>query len=235
MAERKFYWLKLQKDFFKRHDIKIIKAMPNGKDYVIFYLTLLLESLDHEGELRFSDTIPYNDEMLAIVTDTNIDIVRSAMKILTELNMVEMLDDATIYMTEVNKMLGCETKWAEKKRTYRDKTEDNVLLLSDKSKSKSKSKSIELDKELEDKKPARKKYGEYSHVLLTDEQYQKLVTDYSADKITEYIKKIDEYCQQYGKSYKDYNLTIRKWILNDNPQKPERNYEIVPDKEGKIF
>ena len=86
-----------------------------------------------------------------------------------------------------------------------------------------------------DKSPARKKYGEYNHVLLTDEQYQKLVTDYSAEKITEYIKKIDEYCQQYGKSYKDYNLTIRKWILSDNQKKPERNYEIVPDKEGKIF
>lgn len=86
-----------------------------------------------------------------------------------------------------------------------------------------------------DKSPARKKYGEYNHVLLTDEQYQKLVADYSAEKITEYIKKIDEYCQQYGKSYKDYNLTIRKWILSDNQKKPERNYEIVPDKEGKIF
>ena len=86
-----------------------------------------------------------------------------------------------------------------------------------------------------DKSPARKKYGEYNHVLLTDEQHQKLVTDYSADKITEYIKKIDEYCQQYGKSYKDYNLTIRKWILSDNQKKPERNYDIIPDKEGKIL
>lgn len=88
---------------------------------------------------------------------------------------------------------------------------------------------------LESKSPTRKKYGEYNHVLLTDEQYQKLVTDFSAEKITEYIKKIDEYCQQYGKSYKDYNLTIRKWILSDNQKKPERNYDIIPDKEGKIF
>jgi len=86
-----------------------------------------------------------------------------------------------------------------------------------------------------DKSPARKKYGEYNHVLLTDEQYQKLVTDYSAEKITEYIKKIDEYCQQYGKSYKDYNLTIRKWILNDKQKSTERNYDIIPDEEGKIF
>lgn len=128
---KKYYWLKLQKDFFKRHDIKIIKAMPNGKEYVIFYLMLLLESIDHEGALRFSDTIPYNDQMLATITDTNIDTVRSAMKILQELNMVEVLDDCTIYMREVYKMLGFETEWAKKKRLQRGQCPPDVPLMSE--------------------------------------------------------------------------------------------------------
>ena len=113
---KKFYWLKLKRDFFKRHDIRIIEEMPNGKDYVLFYLKLLLESIDHEGSLRFSDTIPYNEQMLSVVTNTNIDIVRSAMKLFTELKLMEVLDDATIYMCEVEKMIGSETKWAEYKR-----------------------------------------------------------------------------------------------------------------------
>ena len=83
MAEsKKFYWLKLKRDFFKRHDIRIIEEMPNGKDYVLFYLKLLLESIDHEGSLRFSDTIPYNEQMLAVITNTNIDIVKAAMKLI---------------------------------------------------------------------------------------------------------------------------------------------------------
>ena len=60
MGRGKFYWLKLDKDFFKRHDIKIIESMPNGKDYILFYLKLLCESLDHDGSLRFNDQIPYN-------------------------------------------------------------------------------------------------------------------------------------------------------------------------------
>ena len=49
MSNKKYYWLKLKKDFFKRHDIQIIENMPNGKDYVLFYLKLLVESVDHEG------------------------------------------------------------------------------------------------------------------------------------------------------------------------------------------
>ena len=40
----KYYWLKLHKDFFKRHDVSIIEDMPNGKDYILFYLKLLVET-----------------------------------------------------------------------------------------------------------------------------------------------------------------------------------------------
>ena len=69
--DNKYYWLKLKRDFFKRHDIRIIEEMPNGKDYLLFYLKLLCESVDHEGNLRFSEQVPYNVEMLSIVTNTN--------------------------------------------------------------------------------------------------------------------------------------------------------------------
>lgn len=64
-------------------------------------------------------------------------------------------------------------------------------------------------------KTTRHKYGEYKHVLLTDEQYSKLIGDYSETIVKEYIKKVDEYCQQYGRKYNDYNLTIRKWLRKD--------------------
>lgn len=119
MSEKKFYWLKLKKDFFKRHDIKIIEDMENGKDYILFYLKLLCESVDHSGSLRFSDTIPYSEKMLSTITGTNIDIVRSAMKVFTSLEMIEILDDQTIYMREVEKMIGGESDSAERVRRHR--------------------------------------------------------------------------------------------------------------------
>lgn len=104
--EKRYYWLKLKRDFFKRHDIRIIESMPNGKDYILFYLKLLCESVDHDGTLRFSEEIPYNEEMLSTITNTNVDIVRSAIKIFTELGMMELLDDGTFFMNEVQKMIG---------------------------------------------------------------------------------------------------------------------------------
>lgn len=86
--EKKYYWLKLDKNFFKRHDIRIIEAMPNGKDYILFYLKLLVESVSHDGMLRFSDAIPYDENMLSTITNTNIDIVRAAIGVFTNLQMI---------------------------------------------------------------------------------------------------------------------------------------------------
>lgn len=113
--EKKYYWLKLDKNFFKRHDIRIIEAMPNGKDYILFYLKLLVESVSHDGMLRFSDAIPYDENMLSTITNTNIDIVRAAIGVFTNLQMIEIMDDKTIFMVEVENMTGSETKWAEKR------------------------------------------------------------------------------------------------------------------------
>ena len=123
---KKFYWLKLKRDFFKRHDIRIIEEMPNGKDYVLFYLKLLLESIDHEGSLRFSDTIPYNEQMLSVITNTNVDIVRSAMKLFIELGMMSICDDQTIYMAEVEKMIGSESQSAERMRRLRQRQQASL-------------------------------------------------------------------------------------------------------------
>lgn len=94
---------------------------------------------------------------------------------------------------------------------------------------------VEPDCKSNRKKSQNHKFGGFQHVLLTDEEYNKLINDFGQTLIDDYIKKVDEYCQQYGKSYKDYNLTIRKWIVKDKPESTKRNYEIIPDKEGKIF
>jgi predicted phage replisome organizer len=153
MAENgKYYWLKLKRDFFKRHDIRIIEEMPNGKDYILFYLKLLLESIDHEGSLRFSDTIPYNEQMLSVVTHTNVDIVRNAMKLFIELNMMTVCDDQTIYMNEVEKLIGSATDNDNANRVRRCREKKKQLALQNVTESVTKcneSKSIDKEKDID--------------------------------------------------------------------------------------
>lgn len=56
------------------------------------------------------------------------------------------------------------------------------------------------------------KYGEYSHVRLTDKEYEGLIADYGEKAVLDGIKNVDEYVQTHSKAkYSDYNLVLRKW------------------------
>ena len=238
---KKFYWLKLNKDFFKRHDIRIIEEMENGKDYILFYLKLLLESVNHEGHLRFSETIPYNEKMLSVITNTNIDIVRSAMKVLLELKMVEILDDSTIYMSEVLKITGSETAAAERMRRSR-KNQKVLLGCNNVQKSYTeieKEIELELDKEIEkdksDKptKPSRHKYGLYNNVLLSDEELDKLKAEFPDWE--ERIERLSEYIESKGAKYKNHLATIRAWGRRDKEKQTAQPEQPKKQGSGNFF
>ena len=237
--KEKYYWLKLRRDFFKRHDIVILESLPNGKEYCLFYLKLLVESIDHEGELRFNDTIPYNEDMLAAVTNTNIDIVRAAMGILTQMGLVEILDDETIYMRAVENMIGSQTKSAQKKELQRKGTggghlstscPPDVHLLVENCPPEI---DIEIEKEIEKetvskdtaKKEPRHKYGEYSNVLLSDSDLSKLKSEFPSDW-EERIERLSAYMESTGKSYKNHLATIRNWARKnkDSPDKQSSRF-----------
>ena len=236
MAEsQKFYWLKLKKDFFKRHDIRIIEDMPNGKDYCLFYLKLLCESIDHEGKLRFSETIPYNEDMLATITNTNVDIVRSAITIFSQLNLIEVFDDGTYYMNEVEKMIGSavDNDNANRQRRFRERQKQQMLCdryesVTKNNESKSIEKEIEIELEIEketekEKKKNNKKekekepkisFGEYQNVKLTQAEYDRLANDLSVEVRNACIDFLDAYIEEKGYKSKSHNLAIRRWVVD---------------------
>lgn len=204
MEDKKYYWLKLKSDFFKRHDIRIIESMPNGKDYELFYLKLLVESVKHSGKLRFSESIPYNEDMLATITNTNIDVVRMAIKVFSELNMMEIESDGTIYMREVARMTGFETKWAEKKRNYRLK-KDTVHQLSTGSPPPVRQE-IEIDKEIEIESLPNEVFKHY-------EQEIGILSPMVAQDLGEYVNDIGvELVQEAIKRSVDANVRKLKYV-----------------------
>ncbi|MEW9124866.1 MAG: phage replisome organizer N-terminal domain-containing protein [Thermotaleaceae bacterium] len=127
MSSKRYYWLKLNESFFEREEIKVIENMPKGKDYIIFYMKLLLKSIKTEGKLLFRDIIPYTPEMLSSITNTDIDTVRVAIDLFTKLGLMEIWDDGTLFMIETKNMIGSETEWARKKRIQRQNQDKKIL------------------------------------------------------------------------------------------------------------
>ena len=74
--------------------------------------------------------------------------------------------------------------------------------------------SISDSDEKKSKKPTRHRYGEYKHVMLTDEQYQNLTDEHGEQVVGEAIRVVDEYCERSGRRYKNYYLVIKDWGID---------------------
>ena len=123
-SKEKLFYLKLNKDFFDQHYIKILETQPNGDKYVLFLMKLMCESISHNGYLRFNESIPYDETMLASITRTDIDVVRSAIKIFLAMEIVEFTKDKTLFIKGVPLLTTITTKGAEKKAEQRDKQKE---------------------------------------------------------------------------------------------------------------
>ena len=242
-----YYWLKLNENFFEREEIKIIEDMPNGKDYIIFYLKLLLKAIKTEGRLIFREVIPYTPNMLASITGTDIDTVRVATELFLKLGLMEKWDDGTLFMVEVQNMVGSETASARRVRKHRERKkiqEQEIKALhgnGDETKSNTEieieiEKDIEIDKEREgeiekDKKSTPTFYGEYKNVRLSKEEYKNLKEKLNSH--TEImINKLSRYMESSGKTYQNHYVTILKWYEEDKDKLRQKglnkkmNYDV---------
>lgn len=222
MSDKKYYWIKLKEDFFEEDVISWIEEQEKGVYYSNFYLKLCLKAMNSEGRLirKVGEMlIPYDVKTLSKITGVDQDTVIVAMELLKRTGLIEILENGEIYLTQLKNMIGSESKWAEKKRLQRAKgqSEDNVPLLSgqcptekEKEKDKDKDKDKEKDK---DKKKIKHKYGNYNHVLLTDNEKEKLLNELDEYKFNLVIEKLDEYIEETGKKYKNHYLTIKRWVI----------------------
>ena len=158
---KKYYWLKLNENFFEDDTISWIEEQENGKDYVLFYLKLVLKSLSEEGYLiRYvgEKLIPYDVAALAKITNTVPDTVKVAMNLFLEIGLISMLETGEIYINQIEEMIGSETESAKRVRKHRVKKaleeEKNTALQCNSGVIKSnteieKEREKELDKEIE--------------------------------------------------------------------------------------
>lgn len=121
---KKYYWLKLKENFFEEDTIAWIEEQPNGILYSNFYLKLCLKALNTNGLLIRNVgqmLVPYDAKTLSKITNTDIDTVRVAMELFKQIGLIQMMENGEIYLTQLENMVGSETKWAEKKRRQRKK------------------------------------------------------------------------------------------------------------------
>ena len=125
MDNKRYYWIKLKTEFFNQDTIDFLLSQNNGCEYVVLYQMLCLKTANNNGILSTNVgeiIVPY--DVTKIARDTKYfseDTVRVALELYKQLGLIYEGDNSLLRITGFDEMIGSETKWAEKKRIYRDK------------------------------------------------------------------------------------------------------------------
>lgn len=116
-----YYWLKLNKDFFKGKEIKKLRKIAGGDTYTIIYLKLQLLSLKDEGKLYFDGIEETFAEELALELDEDSDNVSFVLMYLKKCGLLKEVSDSELLLNEVPMSIGKETDKAQLMRNKRFK------------------------------------------------------------------------------------------------------------------
>ena len=122
---KKYYYLKLKDNFFDNDAMIVMESMQDGYKYSNILLKLYLRSLKDEGKLMFNNRIPYNSRILAQVTRHSVGDVEKAIEVFRELDLIEVLDNGAIYITDIQNFIGTSSTEADRIREYRRRIEED--------------------------------------------------------------------------------------------------------------
>lgn len=125
---KRYFWLKLHKDFFQRKEIKRLRKIAGGDTYTIIYLKMLLRSIMSDGKLYFDGLEDDFASELALDLDEKEENVQITIQYLLKSGLLEMCSDEEYYLPDTKDSTGCETAAASRMRRCRakkDKLERN--------------------------------------------------------------------------------------------------------------
>lgn len=117
---KRYYWLKLKENFFEEKTTKFLRKLPDGDKLVITYLKMQLKSLKADGLLKYDRLMPSCEEELSLILDEDINIVKLTLQALLQCNVIEILDDNSIFMIAMQELIGKECESAERVRKFRE-------------------------------------------------------------------------------------------------------------------
>lgn len=96
---------------FSDQKIRIIKKMPEGKSIILIWVQLLTMAgkTNDKGRIYISEKLPYTDDMLAVVMDEDVVIVRMALTVLERFEMIDLHEDGGIEVVNWGKHQNVES------------------------------------------------------------------------------------------------------------------------------
>lgn len=127
MPEKRYYWFKLQEDFFNRKEVKLLRKVAGGDTYTVIYLEMLLKSLKTNGKLYFEGIGDSFIEELALDIDEDIENVQVTVEYLRRKGLLLSSDEYEFELTSIKSLVGSESSGAERKRRQREREKQQLI------------------------------------------------------------------------------------------------------------
>ena len=122
----KYYWLRLQKDFFSSKRIKKLRKLAGGDTYTIIYLKMQLFAIQTEGYLTYTGLEKTFAEELALDIDEDPENVAVTVQYLLSCGLMETSDGKDHFLPFVAENIGSESSGARRVREYRERQKLNA-------------------------------------------------------------------------------------------------------------
>lgn len=116
---KRYFWLKLRKDFFNQKEIKLLRKIAGGDTYTIIYLKILLLSLENDGKVYFDGVATSFAEEIALEIDEDAENVGVCMKFLEQKGLLVYESEDEMDLTALPEMIGSESESARRVRKHR--------------------------------------------------------------------------------------------------------------------
>lgn len=220
MAENKrYYWLKLQEDFFASKRIKKMRKLPGGDTLTIIYLKMQLLSLKTDGVLKYAGLEQSFAEELALDLDEDTESVQLALSYMESVGLIETSDNISFLLPYVIENTGSEGSSAERVRAFRER--QKALLCNTPVTEVKQNCNGEKDKEKDKEKIKSKSKNIF--IPPTVEEVQAYITEkgyhISAEKFVDYYTANG---WMVGKTkMKDWKAAVRNWERNLKDSAPK--------------
>ena len=223
-------WLKISVGMSDDEKMRLIDAMPKGETVFYFWFRLLIQAAKNNarGKIYLSENVPYTKEMLAIIFNRPVETVEFALKVLSDLKMIEIYENGIINIINWEKHQNVEAMDRVREQTrkrvekYRAKDKCNVTVTEQKEKEKEKENKNKKEKEIKTESECESDNKKKIKTGLSEEGGEK-----KEDTTKEDSNEVMMYIKSTSKKFAGTSLSAVKLAVSTHG---ERNVKLAIDK-----
>lgn len=219
MNEKRYYWLKLEENYFDLKVQKALRKLPSGSDMLICYLKMQLKYLNTGGIIEYQGICDDLSQELALDLDEEEDLVKMTLAILEKWKVIEACQEG-LYITEMQSRIGSKSDTALRVARHREKQKmlhcNNDVTKCNSIKEIDIEKEIEIDKEQDDVVEICNLIEKNFNRTISPIEYEKIqawLEDFDKDIL---IKAINESVFNNKKTFSYINGILRNWKTNND-------------------